>query len=26
LIRYRLEGDDVFILRVRHGARSEDES
>ena len=26
LIVYRIEGEDVFILRVRHGARSRDES
>ncbi len=26
LIVYRIEGDDVFILRVRHGARTRDES
>ena len=26
LILYRIEGDDVFILRVRHGARASDSS
>jgi addiction module RelE/StbE family toxin len=24
LIRYRVEGDDVIILRIRHGARQQD--
>jgi plasmid stabilization system protein ParE len=25
VLRYRVEGDSVFILRIRHGARKEDE-
>jgi addiction module RelE/StbE family toxin len=25
ILRYRVEGDAVFILRVRHGARAEDD-
>ena len=26
VLRYRVEGETVFILRIRHGAQSEDES
>ena len=26
ILRYRVEGDTVIILRVRHGARAEDDS
>lgn len=25
ILRYRVEGDTVFILRIRHGARQEEE-
>lgn len=26
ILRYRVEGDTVFILRIRHGARGEDDA
>lgn len=26
ILRYRVEGDTVIILRIRHGARAEDDS